>query len=121
MTTTDPILAHLEQLRAEHEDAGRLVEARRVDQQLIAVRTLARLAEERAAAEQADDRDAVAAVDAQAQFWVRQVDLAELEAAAAGEQGGTDARRRAPLAAPPDEEEDTPPLPGGAAKSSKAH
>ncbi|WP_047892153.1 hypothetical protein [Micromonospora sp. RV43] len=117
-TDTDPILAALARQRDEHTAAGQMAEVHRVDQQIIAVQTLARLDAERAAAEQAGAADAVAAIDAQGRFWARQVDLAALaEAAAAGEHVGTDARRRAPLASLPPEEEESPRLPGGAAKS----
>ncbi|MBC9001289.1 hypothetical protein [Micromonospora aurantiaca (nom. illeg.)] len=117
-TDTDPILAALARQRDEHAAAGQLAEVQRVDQQVIAVQTLARLDAERAAAEEAGAADAVAAIDAQGRFWARQVDLAALaEAAAAGEHVGADARRRAPLATLPAEEEDSPGLPGGAAKS----
>lgn len=82
---TDPILAHLARQRAEHLAAGRLPEVQRVDQELIAVQTLARLADDRQAAVERDDQDAVAAIDAQAQFWVRQVDQEQLLAAAAAD------------------------------------
>lgn len=96
MTSTDPILAHLAARRAEHQAAGLLAEVQRIDQQVIAVRTLARLAEERGAVEASGDADAVAAVDAQARYWARQVDLGELATAAATadttstERGGVD-------------------------------
>ncbi|MDG4756051.1 hypothetical protein O7630_34470 [Micromonospora sp. WMMD718] len=90
-TDTDPILAALARQRDEHAAAGQLVEVQRVDQQIIAVQTLARLDAERAAAEHAGAADAVAAIDAQGRFWARQVDLAALAEAAAGD---------APAAAP---------------------
>lgn len=85
MSTTDPILAALAAQRAEHQAAGRLPEVQRVDQQVIAVQTLARLADDRKAAQEAGDQDAVAAIDTQGQFWARQVDLDALRAAVAGE------------------------------------
>ncbi|MFG1898692.1 hypothetical protein ACGFIP_32260 [Micromonospora zamorensis] len=83
MTSPDPTIANLQRRSAEHRAAGQLAEAQRVDQLVIAVETLGRLADDRAEAVERGDQDAVATIDAQAQYWVRQVDPEELGAATA--------------------------------------
>jgi hypothetical protein len=79
--TVEEIITGLHAQRVEHLAAGRYVEARRVDQQVTAYQTLARLFTERAAHIEAGEQDALVAVEQQISYWVRQVDLVDVDQA----------------------------------------
>ncbi|SCL43163.1 hypothetical protein GA0074692_6800 [Micromonospora pallida] len=79
MPTVEQIITGLNEQRAEHLAAGRYAEVQRVDQELIAYQTLLRLFTERDAHRAAGEQDALVAVEQQISYWVRQVDLVDVD------------------------------------------
>lgn len=88
MKTTETIIADLQAQRAEHEQAGRLVDARQADQEIIAHDTLARFRARRGQLVAAGE--ATVDVDEQIRFWrghvTEDVDQVPDQPAAASEQ-----------------------------------